>query len=401
MRQQSRLRQIVSGVLVALAAVVTSSCCDRRPLGLSHDLAPPPGLPLVEQAEPAGCGIVEGLLSPHAPEVPQVLLVVDRSTSMVAPVDRWTPVTDAIAAVMAELSGRARFGLLMYPRQLPPALGFPGWDGCVEGVVNVEPALGQEEKIVDALRAGRPAEGSGTPTAAALRTAAQWLGDHPTGRDYVLLATDGGPGCNPGLDPNECICLLGSRCCDFFDSYNCLDESATLGAIRSLSDAGVGTLVLGIDPGVQAEGQSCEATPWCGANAACAVGGQECIDGACRDQFARLLDDMAVAGNTAVDGRHYEVSDLGELERQVRAAAGSLIPCLYDLGSADAKLDEIVVTIDDRPIDRDSSRSDGWEAGAGRLEFFGEACEVLHDGRVHDVRTHCAEAEAEPGAKGP
>lgn len=202
--------------------------------------------------------------------------------------------------------------------------------------------------------------------------------------------TDGGPGCNTQLGPRECVCnARASNCCLFDASHNCLDDDATTGLIADLAESGIRTMVLGITQGQELDGDACAASDRCGANFRCVYGTQECIAGRCSNQLNRVLDDMAVAGRTAVDGHHFEVADLAQLERQLAAAAGSVAPCAYELDALADHADRLVVTIDDQPIQRDPDQRNGWEVREGVIEFHGAACQLLRDGRPHEINARC------------
>ena len=96
------------------------------------------------------------------------------------------------------------------------------------------------------LDVSEPRFGQGTPTASALEAAGQALSERPTPSDFIVLATDGGPGCNQRLDPQACTCLNAS--CVLFDmAENCLDDARTIETVRRLrEDSGIQTFVLGL-----------------------------------------------------------------------------------------------------------------------------------------------------------
>jgi len=311
------------------------------------------------------------------------MLAVDRSWSMMEFEDRWAPVTAALGAVTAALNDGVQFGLVLFPnpssRNPPPGVN----SACVPGVVNVDPGQDRSADIVQWLNQGAPARNMGTPTASALQTAADVLLQNPTGNDYILLATDGGPGCNNQLRPRDCVCNTGSNCTLFEAPHNCLDDARTIELIGTLAGQGIKTMVLGITRGQNAEGNRCEQ------NGHCPPGGQACINGSCRNQLNRVLDEMAVAGQTAVNGHHFEVTDLAQLEGQVAAAAGSVAPCIYDLGALAGEAHRLAVAIDGMPINRDPNHGNGWDVSGDSIEFYGAAGATLRDGRAHEIAASC------------
>ena len=409
--QAARSLGLIAAALAA--ALAATSCHDSRRFyggaevpspAAADDAEPvPPVLPpgAVEPPEPLECEGPFRQLEPSLLALARILLLVDRSTSMVDPADRWTPIQEAIGEVVSTLGDKAKFGLMMYPAQVlsDPDNGIGG--GCRIGGVNVAVDVATAERIVRRLDEGRPVEGNGTPTAAAVRAAGDWLQQAPTGRDYILLATDGGPGCNDKLDPNECVCLQGDACCRYQASSSCLDDAGTNAEIARLAHLGVRTLVLGITGGRVKGGEACSPSGFCGANAQCPGRAQACTDGVCRDQLARVLDDMAVSGGTDVDGRHYEVGDLADLQSQLIAAASRAIPCVYDLASLNVDPAQLEIRLDDRVIPRDPAHIDGWDARGGVVEFFGSACETNKDGEEHTIEAGCAPPPAPPNPTPP
>ena len=121
----------------------------------------------------------------------------------------------------------------------------------------------------------------------------------------------------------------------------------------------------------------------------CFSDGQACINGMCVNQAPRVLDAMAVAGRTDVNGRHYAVEDLAEIQQRLTAVAGSIAPCTYELNELRDFLDRLRVAIDDNEIFRDPTHTNGWDVVNGLLELYGEACETLRDGGAHVLSATC------------
>jgi hypothetical protein len=329
------------------------------------------------------CGNLRLLLKPNPGNVARIMLVVDRSWSMLEFEDRWTPTVAALGAVTNALNDGVQFGLVLFPNPSSrnPPVGVHS--ACVPGMVNVEPGQDRSADIVDWLNMGQPARNMGTPTASALQSAAEALLRNPTGNDYLLLATDGGPGCNNDLNSETCVCNTGSNCVLFEAAHNCLDDGRTADLIGNLATQGIKTMVLGITRGQNPEGNRCQQ------NGHCPPGGQACVNGTCRNQLNRVLDAMAVAGQTAINGHHFEVTDLGQLEDQVAAAAGSVAPCIYDLGALADEAHRLSVAIDGMPINRDPNHGNGWDVNGETIEFYGAACASLRDGRAHEIQAGC------------
>ncbi len=245
----------------------------------------------------------------------------------------------------------------------------------------LDPQHDSAEAITRWFDAARPGFGLGTPTAQALQSAGEALARAPTPHDYILLATDGGPGCNLALDDQSCVCLVPASCRNERLTQNCLDDQRTIQVIGDLNRQGIRTVVLGITIGLPDEAQNNCPEDW-----AC-LAGQGCVDGTCFDRIRPTLNAMAQAGGAAPDGLYLEVGQLEDLRGALRAAAGSFVPCVYDLGDLAAHVDRLVVSIDGQPIQRDPV--DGWGVADGQLEFFGAACRTLRDGRGHEIRATC------------
>ncbi|HWA74303.1 MAG TPA: hypothetical protein VG937_18290 [Polyangiaceae bacterium] len=212
-----------------------------------------------------------------------MMLVVDKSGSMVDTPDgfaenKWVSLGGALQTALSEVADQMNFGLILYPYD--PNAGTTQKDvtcSVVDGPQAVNVPIGEGIKtvpqIVRIVQDTSPS--GGTPTAAALRAALNYYttggGASVAGDKYVLLATDGGPNCNPlntacSTDPNLCTVNLDSKnpgssvkcnmtnCCirnSGVYAEQCLDHLEVIDAIRQLKNAGVTTYVVGI-PGTEA-----------------------------------------------------------------------------------------------------------------------------------------------------
>jgi hypothetical protein len=121
--------------------------------------------------------------------------MLDKSTSMVNPVDIWTPVKNAIANfVQAPEANGIGVGLGNFPQ------GFDEPQVCdvtnyARPTVPIAPLPGAAMAIVNGIKGIVP--GGQTPTSAALKGALQyaktWAAAHPDRQTIVVLATDGDP----------------------------------------------------------------------------------------------------------------------------------------------------------------------------------------------------------------
>ena len=279
-------------------------------------------------------------LKPSESGIPNVVLVVDRSFSMIQNSTRWDGVTAAVRTVTSEFDDVIRFGMILFPSPTSE-------DECGVGSIVVEPGMGVAEDVSAALATWDPL--GGTPTAPSLELAGSLLTrDFPEGENYVLLATDGAPGCNPAFAGHGCECIPGAWCGE--DNWgNCLDRDRTIETMNGLRALGIDTYVLGV-PG--------------------------------SDIVSDLLDDMAVIGGTDIEGRHFAVDDGPLLLETMRETAGSLAPCEYSISDGPDGALVIEVRVDGETVPNDVTN--GWVSDAdGDIVLSGASCDALRDGREH------------------
>lgn len=263
---------------------------------------------------------------------PDLLIVLDRSSSMIAPLSgatRWTVMRDALVKLAIRYEDDLRFGLLEFPTN----------DNCdvdLEAAVRVPVALNQAEDLA-AYFAGRAPNGN-TPAQLGLVAALAHLRSlpvNPAGQ-FVLLATDGEPNCSAG-DP----------------------AAETIAAVTALAEAGIDTFVLGF--------------------------GDDLSDDS-------ILDDAAIAGLVPrPDPPYYYAADSAEaLEAALAEIAGGLAApsCRYALAETPPVPDDVQVTLDGVPVPRSPSHVDGWDyyPDAGTITLFGAACDRITGGTVAELR---------------
>jgi hypothetical protein len=131
-----------------------------------------------------------------------MMIVLDRSCSMNKELagsgspTKWSVATEAVGKLTTQYAGKLDFGLILFP----DAASTP--DACIQDApIPVNVGAGNEQKIVDALKANAPNAPCTTPIRAAVAQvsvdpvfAAPYAG---TGRrSFALLITDGKPTCN-------------------------------------------------------------------------------------------------------------------------------------------------------------------------------------------------------------
>jgi hypothetical protein len=215
-----------------------------------------------------------------------MLLVIDESNSMnskasdTATDPKWIELKRALRAALTvrAVQDNINFGLELFPYDPNGISASDSASSCsvptgVDAInVPVAPGASNLKNIFDFLDNQTPA--GGTPTRNALAEAFTYFtegaGTDALGTNWVLLATDGGPNCNPALtcDKETCTQNMDLKCADGSPTtttnccgstygadanLGCLDDTAVVSQINKLALAGVDTYVIGI-PGSEAYG---------------------------------------------------------------------------------------------------------------------------------------------------
>ncbi len=283
----------------------------------------------------------------------QLMFVVDRSGSMNTTLDgqedplpgtsRWEVLRNGLAQTLSGFDQQIAMGAKFYPSEK-----FITQFACVaESSVELEPTLGNASKIIDVFDNTFPH--GGTPTADALRIAAEHVSKIRGVARTLVLATDGAPNCNGDHPTSPCICTSNDpNACDN-DVSNCLDDTRTISTIRDIADnQKVPVYVIGIG--------SLESAA-----------------------FRKVLDDMAVAGGRAkpTAPRYYSATTPAELTSALGSVRDSVGSCTFLTPSAPTDPNAIVVQIDGQSVARDTTRTEGWDwvdQAYGTLALFGDAC---------------------------
>ncbi len=326
------------------------------------------GLEIEEFDAPSDAGSDAPLCRPGVypvePTRADLMLVLDRSGSMrldfAGTADlprerwRWTFLRDAIAETLPSLGERVRVGAKLYPDPIAPTSPIVTADvACrTSPSIDVRPSLDATAAILD--RMDRTAPLGGTPTVEAVLAARGALLGSTEGRRFIIVATDGGPNCNPSVpaDPATCVCTSARETCLAPDEgiYSCVDDPRTTEVLDETNRAfGIPVFVLGIPD---------ESRP----------------------DLTDYLDRMAIAGGRAraVPGERAFYSarspvELREAFEQITDAIGRCsfvgIPILGD----DA---HYFVEVDGERLER--GPLDGWtwsDRARGEFELHGDACD--------------------------
>jgi hypothetical protein len=271
---------------------------------------------------------------------PDLLIVLDRSGSMTAPIlsfppdftPKWTIMMNALNALATELQDNIRFGLVEFPAD----------DNCGVGPAGVRVPVDLNQAPEIATYFATRAPNGNTPADLGLSQALSYYGTipvNPAGR-FVLFATDGEPNCGGG-DPE----VSGA--------------AQTVAAVEALASAGIPTYVLGFGGGF--------------------------VDDS-------VLNNSALAGGVPRPGgppHYYAANSAAELQMALDTIAGGIVipSCSYALASPPPDPDLVTVSLDGVPVPRSTAHTDGWDyyPDANTITFFGSYCEMIESGAITDV----------------
>jgi len=312
-----------------------------------------------------------------------LLLVIDRSGSMTATPegfddDKWTTMVDSLNTALDGINGQMSVGLQFFPDasvEEENGCGVPGGSSISVPVSGGADAVGD---VKAALEASENAPSGNTPTATALALAHEYFtsgaGADLEGENYVLLALDGGPNCNPGLTcaADSCtanidgICPVpndGSCCSEQEDpelNLLCLDGDRSVAQVQALAEAGITTFVVG-------------------------------IPGSDQDAYQVVLDALAVEGGAPASNespKYYQVTDAEELSDTLIALTSDLVTsCELLLESTPPDLMKVNVFVNGEVVP--SLGDDGWEydrsTSPPTIVIKGETCATIETEGVESV----------------
>jgi hypothetical protein len=318
-----------------------------------------------------------------SPKVVNVLLVVDKSSSMSATPtgfgdSKWNGLRTALDSALDAGGGKVAFGLDFFPSSGSPSVPLP--NGCAlptsgDPAVSVAADPLTVGAIKKALTDNTPA--GATPTAAALGRALAYYtkgaGAALKGEHYVLLATDGGPNCDDSLSCQAATCTVNmdglcpasTNCCDpKLDPQGpgkCLDDGATVAMVKELAKANIRTFVVGI-PGTEAYGSA--------------------------------LDSIAIAGgepNPSAPPSYFAISAAGGVKALSQVltniTTGLITDCDLVLSEQPPDLDQINVVIDGKTILEGDAN--GWSldqtSTPPTVVLKGSTCDTVHKSGAQQV----------------
>lgn len=269
---------------------------------------------------------------------PDLLVILDRSGSMTAPlfsfppnfISKWSIMKTALTNTVMGHQQQIKFGLR----------DFPSDNNCgASSVPNVDIGL-NNGAAVSSYFASRNPDGN-TPAYLALQGALTYYNSIPVNPDgrYVLFATDGIPNCLGGVADTA-------------------SDAETIAAVTALKNAGIKTFVLGF--GDLSSGTA-------------------------------TLNSAAVAGGVPKAGatKFYNAASAAELEAALQAIAGGIImpSCSFALASAPPDPNNVTVTVNGMAVPRSPSHGNGWDysPNAMTITFFGTYCDTIMMGASTNV----------------
>ncbi|WNG36732.1 adventurous gliding motility lipoprotein CglB [Archangium violaceum] len=350
---------------------------------------------------------------------PNLMLLVDKSASMTAPVNpslpacklsdgkvcgdseqrpcntavcptRWSELQGAMQDFLKSSGSLARFGLATYPagnslNSCDPSskveVALPA--ASVEDVASLEKNAEDVKNAILAIKnsstTGELVPRGGTPTSESLAFLGK-LNEMQTGdrSDFVLLLTDGLPNCNrnfptPAPSP-DCFCTL-SASCSAAPQIGCLDANASVTAVQDLRNKEIQTIVIGFGADFDASSES-------GRRGAETLN-QMAVVGGFNRTCARDVDcgtgDTCDTAAGLCKRRFFQASNRAELVSALRDISNQILvqePCLFAFEDDSERPDSqelVVVYVDGERL----SPGVDWSLTEEGISFAGATCERL------------------------
>jgi len=336
---------------------------------------------------------------------PELMLMVDRSGSMLKPINpadpscpsgcgspankcpatcptRWSELKGAMDDFLTTYGGVARMGLTPFTGPFDQATG----SVCNPGIVEVDtsqsndvPAELQAQAAAINAKIGTVDPNYGTPTGPTLKNLASYAPLQNADRDdYILLLTDGLPNCNPDnaheytsdpadqasckcTEPNQATCAIPG-----FTKITCLDQDDTVTQISALQAKGVKTVVVGFG----AETASGDGPAVLAAMGAAGGYTLTCPNG----QDSECAGGTCNLGDQTCSNTYYQAGDRAALSAALARLARTIdpFPCQYTLPLVPTNEKFISVVVDGVAVPRGP---DTWEyVPPQELDLVGSLC---------------------------
>lgn len=285
--------------------------------------------------------------------------------------NKWSTIINVLGQLVVDLGPRVKIGAAVFPNTRT------NLDECGPGLEVFAPTQGDTPPgwlgptgVALLTTLGHLSPFGATPTAVTLKALQPQLQALP-GKTYVVLATDGGPNCNPTAacagdqcQPNiESIagCApTGPNCCTGVNNLACNDGEPTKSAVAAITASGIPVYVVGV-PG---------SAP-----------------------YARLLNELAQAGGTARTPdagagttQYYDVNstDQTAFEAALRNVAARVTgSCTMQLNTAPTDPGLVNVFLNEKPLAQDGN----WTLTGQTVTIVDpKTCQSILNGDVLDVR---------------
>jgi hypothetical protein len=326
-----------------------------------------PSSPEFNDVDAAECGGASFELTPGEP--PELVLVLDRSSSMTPP-DRWPAIAAAVKGVIGALQGQIKWGLELFPS---------GADSCGDAAgVDVAVDVMNAATISTAIDATAP--GGNTPTYLGVRHGREHLAARTTTNPkFMILATDGWPSCSePPVIGQACVCpdapgfwpstTDAKMCCSgdptAFQCGLCEGFAAERGAfaeLRAARAAGIKTFVIGFKLPPQESPQTLL-------------------------RLNALADEGGVPRAGAV--KYYPADTAADVIAAIETITGQILDCRFTLATPPPDPSLVQVLVDGVQVPYDPAGQVGWSYGASSQEIVlhGQECANVKAGLVKQVK---------------
>ncbi len=312
-----------------------------------------------------------------------VVLIVDKSGSMVNPdnnwdhdgddadddgfndeipnqmatpkVSRWFSVHGTVNSIAATFEATMKIGVQLFPSV--DAITVLGAEAClVDSPPEVPAELFNTQTILNTIPAADDTSMEGaTPMREAVISAHDYLGSlEMSGADAMILITDGAPNCSPDAETDMDLLYY--------------DEGVVTAVANAHAD-GVTTFVVGVD--IKNEVDNNGINPY------------------------EVCNDLAVAGGTPLEGveKFYNTQNQNELTQALEGISGQLVDCTLHLDEPPPADVLIEVTVDNVEFGEvvDCDNGNGWQLSPDMLdlELCGEACTAFQQNGAANINYVC------------
>lgn len=329
---------------LTITALLLSSCGAKTPLQLEEDSGAATGMDAgrrIDAGRDSGARLDAGFdgqvcvpgVVPLVASSIEVVFVIDRSGSMAAGFDGGPPLPDQSRWEILERTMMERLTfddrIAVGAKFFPSRSDRPVEDPCeVFARMDVPIGPGRVPGVISQFMRWDPA--GGTPLAAATEVAVDALSERagPNAAQFMVIATDGAPGCSP---------------------TNTAEADVLDVVTRAHDELGIDSYVLGI---------------------------------ASVPELVNYLNTLAVVGGRPrppeTGARFYDAQDPMTLDALLGDIARDLTQCVFSVPVPPGPEDEVEVLVSGMTVPRDEMREDGWDWTSDRraqLSLFGSACE--------------------------